>query len=57
MIVTEFPHLWKTDTSCHSLVVEKENKKGFLQLSEIPDNSNYLLSKFYCSELQLNAIP
>lgn len=55
MIVTEFPHLWKTDTSCHSLVVEKENKKGFLQLSE--ESLNYLLSKFYCSELQLNATP
>lgn len=27
MIVSEFLHLWKTDASCHSLVMEKENKK------------------------------
>lgn len=51
MIVTEFLHLWKTDTSCHSLVMEKENIKGFLQLSE--GSLNYLQSKFYCSELQM----
>lgn len=53
MIVTEFLHLWKSDTSCHSLVMEKENKKGFLQLSQ--ESLNYLQSKFYCRELQLNA--
>lgn len=55
MIVTEFLHLWKTATSCHSLVMEKENKKEFFQLSE--ESLNYLQSKFYCSELQLNATP
>lgn len=55
MIATEFIHLWKTDASCHSLVMEEENKKGFLQLSE--ESLNYLQSKFYSSELQLNATP
>lgn len=53
MIVTEFPHLWKTVTNCHSLVMKKNNKKLFLQLSEEP--LNYLQIKFYCSKLQLNA--